>query len=771
MARSTANKLYRTFVGGLITEASPLTYPENASIDEDNCVIFRKGNRTRRLGVEYETGFSLSTHSITQDNASTDGYALKEYTWFSANNKATVNFLVTQVGSIVYFYDVSGTSTSTARKPFTINLDTYRAPTHTITYDEDVEFSSGRGFLFIAGPKIEPLIVEYDEDTDTIEVDQINILIRDFDGLDDGLANDEEPSTLSAAHHYNLRNQGWIDATNTGLSGLTARGRNQWNEPFEYIPPSNNVITEYFNEVGRYPGNNKQWWVARLDADDDDKGLKAGDFDPDLLKKEYFGNTHAPQGHYIFNPFNKDRSAVSGVIGLDTEAEDDRPSSVTFFAGRAWYAHGSDVYFSQVLIHKRMAGFCYQDADPTAENISDLIDTDGGHIPVPEARHIRRILSSGSGIMVFADNGVWYISGTSAGFTASDYSLAKVSSAGIEAPNSIVEAGSKVYWWSQTGIQGVEQQSGLFGPIAGSFSQSNISQETIQTLINDTIPSASKRYIKGLYDPAANIIQWLWATSAVGPNYMYDKVLNLDLTLEAFYPWTVSKSPTDNGPYISGLFTTPTVNQVTGAEDVVDGVNNVLDSGIQVVANAANLTIRNRLTKFVFSVPTDSTTYKFTHGLFNNADCADWEVFSGSVGYSYNSFVETGYELFDDAMRPKQANYVFCYFKRSEQNFVAEGSDFTVDFPSSCKMRAKWDWADSNVSGRWSREVEAYRHSRVPFVDESNLAFDNGFPVVVTKNKVRGHGRAIQLRFSSDTIGSNFDLLGWAVAASGNTKP
>lgn len=771
MARSTANKLYRTFVAGLVTEASPLTFPENASIDEDNCVLFRKGNRTRRLGVEYETGHALSLHVIAQENASTDGYALKEYTWFSVNNKATINFLVTQVGNMVYFYDLSGSATSSARRNFTIDLDDYRAPVHTFTYDEDVEFASGRGFLFLAGRKIEPLIVEFDEDLDTITVDKINILTRDFDGLDDGLANDEEPATLSVKHHYNLRNQGWIDATNTGSSGLTARGHNSWNEPFEYIPPSNNVIQEYYSEVGRYPGNNKQWWVARLDADDDDKGLKAGDFDPDLLKKEYFGNTHAPKGHYILNPFNKDRSAVSGVSGITTETIDDRPETVTFFAGRAWYAQGSDVFFSQVLAHKRMAGFCYQDADPTAENISDLIDTDGGHLPLPEARHIRRIISSGSGIMVFADNGVWYVSGTSAGFTASDYSLAKVSSSGIDAPNSIVEAENKIYWWSQTGIQGMEQQSGLFGPVAGSFNQTNISQETIQSYFNDTIPSTAKPYVKGLYDPAANIVQWIWSTSAVGRNYMYDRVLNFDLTLNAFYPWSISKDPAANGPYISGLFTTPTVNEIDGSEDVVDGVNVVLDSGVQVTANDADLTIRNRLTKFVFAVPTSSTTYQFTHGLFENTNCADWEDYSAATGYSYESFIETGYELFEDAMRPKQSNYIFCYFKKSEQNFVASGGDYTVDFPSSCKFRAKWDWSDSNTSGRWSREVEAYRHTRVPFVDESALAFDNGFAVITTKNKVRGHGRAMQLRFSSSEVGSNFDLLGWAVNVSGNTKP
>ena len=32
-------KVYRTFIQGLVTEASPLTFPENASIDEENFVI------------------------------------------------------------------------------------------------------------------------------------------------------------------------------------------------------------------------------------------------------------------------------------------------------------------------------------------------------------------------------------------------------------------------------------------------------------------------------------------------------------------------------------------------------------------------------------------------------------------------------------------------------------------------------------------------------------------------------------------------------------
>ena len=46
--------------------------------------------------------------------------------------------------------------------------------------------------------------------------------------------------------------------------------------------------------------------------------------------------------------------------------------------------------------------------------------------------------------------------------------------------------------------------------------------------------------------------------------------------------------------------------------------------------------------------------------------------------------------------------------------------------------------------------------------------FNNGFPVVVTKNKIRGAGKALRIRFESES-GKDFDFLGWAIAFSGNT--
>lgn len=66
MAQQKGTKVYNTFVGGLVTEAGPLTFPENASADELNMEISRKGNRRRRLGIDYEPDYTQSSFSFDE---------------------------------------------------------------------------------------------------------------------------------------------------------------------------------------------------------------------------------------------------------------------------------------------------------------------------------------------------------------------------------------------------------------------------------------------------------------------------------------------------------------------------------------------------------------------------------------------------------------------------------------------------------------------------------------------------------------------------------
>ena len=217
MARAKTNKLYRTFTKGLITEASYLTYPEDASIDELNTVISRKGNRTRRLGIDYQEDYVLEDLSIAEDDA------INEYMWNSVNNDALVNFVVIQVGSTIHFYYTGEGTLSANRRSYTINLASYVIAGYT---GEDVrkdfaQFTSGSGFLFIAHRFITPLSVVYDEDADTMTATPVIIQVRDLEGIDDGLENDAEPPQLTAEHHYNLLNQGWIGP---GGAGSTSSG-------------------------------------------------------------------------------------------------------------------------------------------------------------------------------------------------------------------------------------------------------------------------------------------------------------------------------------------------------------------------------------------------------------------------------------------------------------------------------------------------------------------------------------------------------------------
>lgn len=731
MSRALSNKLYRNFTKGLITEASLLTYPENSCIALDNCILYRKGNISRRLGIDFEPGWRQSPYAYYQ--ADINDYGISEYKWEAAANDINKNFLVSQIGLTIRFHDLNYQDLGAHIKSFEIDMTPFFAPN--VTADEaracTLQYTSGKGYLFIVGEKFEPIIVEYLKDTDAIQVNRIYVQVRDFVGVNDGLANDEEPATLSAEHNYNLLNQGWYDAANDG-SGSTIQYFDLYGGVGSQNAPAQTPITSFHTANSRYPGNNKQWWVA--------KDATTGAFDPALLNKFSFGSGRAPRGHFILNAFYKDRTAASGILGIPIEKTNLRPHTVAFFSGRVWFACGSSVYYSQILDAKGKAGFCYQEADPTSEDFSDLVASDGGELLIPEMGEARRLLPAAGGILVFANNGVWFIGGTAGGFSALDYSTTRVTPIGTDSPMSVVDAKDGIYWFDRVGIRAMNVKTGAGGT---SFDLATISEQTIQSYYND-IPKENLPYVKSIYDPASNTIQWLFNDEASSPHSLYDSILNLDLTLQAFYPWSIG----EQGPRIGGVFQTSVLNPVN---------------------NPYNSSIRDTFIKYIVFAPKD-ISYYVTFGYPKDYTFVDWKSSNG-VGYDYLSYLESGYELLDDAMRKKEMNYVFCYFRKTEENYVADGPTYRTDNPSSCLFQTKWDWSDTNTSNKWTSKVQAYRHQRVPGVDVTDLKFDTGFPVVVSKNKVRGHGRAIQFRFESAGPGKDFDLLGWAVPYSGNTNP
>jgi hypothetical protein len=207
MPRAKANKLYRTFTKGMITEAGYLTYPEDASTDELNTIISRKGNRTRRRGIDFQDDYVMNSINVSDD------FIVSEHSWLSVNNDASVAFVCVQVGNIIHFFNMNSEDPLSGSKlPFVIDLDSYKIGTANLLDLRriPVEFASGFGLLYIAHPLIDPLSVEFKPLTNSLEIIRIVIQIRDLEGVYDGLANDEEPNQLTKEHQYNLQNQGWL---------------------------------------------------------------------------------------------------------------------------------------------------------------------------------------------------------------------------------------------------------------------------------------------------------------------------------------------------------------------------------------------------------------------------------------------------------------------------------------------------------------------------------------------------------------------------------
>ena len=224
MVRQLGQASYVTFVKGLNTEAGPLTFPENCTIEDINCVLTLKGSHKRRYGIKQELeGKPLNIGSNILSYNDFKEFAFNTYTWKAPGNVGAKSFLVMQVNDKLFFYDISqnlplpltGFSTSLDLSSLIVDRDLFKKT--------GCSFASGKGFLFIAGKGLEPCYVEYKPDTSSLEIKKLLLRIRDTTGVDDGLDNNTQPTTLSEEHLYNIINQGWLYGGTSSIIGFDVR--------------------------------------------------------------------------------------------------------------------------------------------------------------------------------------------------------------------------------------------------------------------------------------------------------------------------------------------------------------------------------------------------------------------------------------------------------------------------------------------------------------------------------------------------------------------
>ena len=716
MPQSLVQRTVNTFVKGLITEASELTFPENASVDELNCALERDGTRRRRKAV------TLEENAVTSGAAITEGSVIQTSSWYNVAGQANLEFLVVQNGKDLTFYEKARNPLSDQKVAnASFDLSTVSANNNLSPSEERIQVTSLNGVLVVASPAIDTVYLEYDVagSPNKITATVIEFKERDFEWQGSVLEVTEEyfeeDTSVSKRRKYDTENVGWVGTK--GDAALTTYG----------APTT-------------YPALTHAWYAGK-DAN--------GAFSKTDWQEIYTGSSLAANGHYVLDVFNKVRTN-----SIATEVETGRFRSVAAYAGRVFYAgidsakNGGKVYFSRLTENIKDIGNCYQVNDPTSEVVSDLLDTDGGVVSIPDAHNIRKLHVLGASLLVFAENGVWAVAGVDNVFRATEFAITQISDVGIVNENTFIVGGGVPIWWAKTGIYAIQAGENLSTPTAN-----NLSLSTIQTLWND-IPNEKKEQAFAEYDQINQRIFWFYPDKDETVDYKYNNILVLDLSLQAFYPWKVSDGV--DGHYIIGTSYFTGLGSTSTETQVINGSDTIVNGSDDVVATLYRDFLEgDSEIKLLVRSGVDS---KLTVATFRGDSYLDW----GDADYS--SFAEAGYDFMGSLSGFKNAPYVTTYMRVTEDGYVADGLGYAFINPSSCKMSVSWNLSKTNSTPR-----EIYKLKNVPVVDPNDLSSIN-YPTdtIVTKSKVRGRGRSMKLRFES-TAGKDFHLVGYEVIGARNS--
>lgn len=713
MAQSLTQKAVNNFVRGLITEAAELTFPEGASVDELNCDLRRDGTRRRRLGIEYEESFQLSSFTLSDNELVSVG------NWVNVGGNADLEFLVLQKGSTLYFYNKSDLPYSAQVEAFSVNLTSYEQSGSVGAENAKCQFASLKGNLVVSSPAINTIVVEYN--ISSVSVSQISFKIRDFEWQGNTTTYYSNDSTPSQNRKYDAQNTGW----NTG----------------------NGAPTDLTKRL-THP------WYSGKDAD--------GNYSSSEFGKIYGGTTLTGNGHYILDFFTKNRQSASGITGLTkpTDIEASRFRCVESFSGRVFYAglesaeNAGTILFSKLADTISDLGVCHQVNDPTSEYLPDLLPTDGGEIKIPDAVKIQKLYAFQNSLFVFAENGVWQISGVDGVFTADAYSVNRVSRVGLLQPETFVEAEGVPFWWSRFGIHTLSTD-----PVSGQGSEQNLTIPTIQSFW-DAIDSDAKLKVVSTYDSINKRIYWAYPDDGEAVESKLNNFLILDIPLQAFFPWRV-ENQTSSTDCVVGL----AFYSGYGAKELELDV--LTNSGADdVVTSAGDDVVSSQVSNFNTGDPAivlicrDGATNKLTFGGFTSSGFLDW----GDTNYS--SYAETGYDFIGDLISKKTAPYIVTYCRLTEEGFTGnESIGYTAIRPSSLLVSTAWDFNEN-----FQASQQAYRKKFPVVVDPNNLdVYDYPESVITTRLKVRGSGRSVRIRYESEQ-GKDFLLLGWGVIQGRNPR-
>ena len=761
MAKPTKRAEVNSFIGGLITEASPLNYPPNASLDEENFELNRDGSRDRRLGMDYELSFVRSATTIPVASAATVRFST--FIWTSVSGTLDDDFLVVQGDQLLKFYRLSADSLSGTGYVGELSLTTF--PTTTA-----YAFTAIDGRLVVAAGVDTIAIVSFNGTVFSVEYDRIKT--RDVWGAQVTTTPKYETDITYRGphddiHHYNLQNQSW------GIPRKDSAG--VLRDPY--------LI--YNGDLLKYPSNSEAVWVG-LQFQPVTAGVTFERIYSNLFTETLGASVSAAKGYFIIdalrrgtsrmdeytNNYNKYPELGYPVVFLPSDITSGGAKIVTEFAGRVWYGgfdgtvvggdsrspnYSNFVFFTQLIKSRADFTKCYQEGDPSSRDSADLVDTDGGFVRVSGAKNIIALINLDTSLVIIADNGVWHLTGgADFGFSATNYKIVKLSAFGGMSRSSVVVEGGRAFFWSEDGIYSISKDN------LGSLGVTNVTQTTIQTLY-EAIPNTSKETAFGVYDRVGKKVRWLYQVGTQFGTDSVTKELVLDTVISAFYqnrignlsPHTVQVLGLfPSTPFKRGVVTTPVyagLDAVFSNLDAVENTEIIRTTGVQSVRYLA-VEILNGIVYTTFSY-------------YNNINFLDWKSVN-NVGVDAKAYLLSGQQTAGDSAIAKQIPYLVMYFTRTEEGVTAE---LIPNRQSGCLMRCQWDFADTIISKKWSALVQTYRYRRAQLVTGLSDTYDNGFSVVSSKSKIRGRGKAFSLYLETEPT-KDCRILGWSISLNGNSN-
>lgn len=807
MQRKDGEKPQYAFLAGLVTEQSPVNVVEGSVLEISNFEINRNGSLRRRKAIDVESGgtsFTLNTSLVGDE-------AFQSYIWRAAGGDPSRVVIVTQIGESLYFWNDD--ETISTHYIGSVSLSAYITPTASPTQlrTSVVCMADGRGSLFVTGRYTEPLYINLSGSM--LSAHNIKLSIRDFTGVEDGTPWTYKPSVLTDAHKYNLANRGWNQddyeqfLSDIGVlpgknmipyAGLARQvdpavqesfGTNQWNSAklaAEFFGDSSAPMGRLFldpfdttasQSTGGDPGIGTvgiTTWTSSgaagpqtvtvttagvhgrttgqsvvISGNSFSQQVAAGHGGGPTINLSFDGNhTITVISPTVFTfPYSFPNNFIAWVnqyqslgivIGTGTTSPTlvrdggystfERPQVCAYWAGRVWY--GGVAYtqladilmFTQIVERPSQFGNCYQANDPTGQNFNNLLPNDGGTIKVPGLNGVLDMKVLGGSLIIYTTSGIWEVTGGANGFDALTYRVRKVSDAECVSRTGTCKVDAAHVAATKRGLYaiGVDTNSGY-------VSAQNISSQKINTFWNNITDNVKSRIMCDYDDAQKRVYVSYGGNSAV--KLQNSLVLGMDVGQGgAFYTITLPYRATGTGQgYTLGQFVLESGDNANVSKKmkwvVVDGA----DPDVIHIADMAQSGYQD--------ITLNQTP---PYATFAHDNTGDW------------------------TKRRYVSQYVFCFMAKTETGYVAVDDELMPVNPSSLLLQGRWDWADHANSGKYSAQQQIYRHRREYVPTSESDGFDDGSPVVITRNKLRGSGRALQLRIDGQDD-KDAHLLGWAI--------